>query len=146
MDPRKLLPDATVRLIRPTLAVLLTLLMAALSMAPGDGSADDTVFGWAVSVTSPNLQNAMHVVLYGLLTVLWIWTLHGFSLRGRVPVLTAVLLVLLFGALMELAQVVIPGRFASLGDMLLNVIGTGLGAGLAMLVARARGPGSTGPD
>jgi VanZ family protein len=120
--------------------------MAALSMAPGDGSADDTVFGWAVSVTSPNLQNAMHVVLYGLLTVLWIWTLHGFSLRGRVPVLTAVLLVLLFGALMELAQVVIPGRFASLGDMLLNVIGTGLGAGLAMLVARARGPGSTGPD
>jgi VanZ family protein len=117
--------------------------MGALSLAPGDGSAGDSVFGWAVTVTSPTLQNAMHVILYGVLAGLWIWTLYGFGLRGKVPVSAAVLLILVFGAAMEFAQMAIPGRFASLGDMLLNIIGTGLGAGLAMRVARARRPEST---
>ena len=80
---------------------------------------------------SPNLQNLLHVPVYGLLTWLW-WRWLMARGRPRVPAaLWAALIATLYGALDEAHQMLVPGRFASVTDALLNA------GGAAVVVAWA---------
>ncbi len=103
-----------------------------LSVLPGMAVEGDTQFQWHVEAVPSALQNAMHVVFYALLFGSWAWALEG--IRVRPLALAAGILAL--GLLLELAQLQVPGRFASLLDGALN----GAGVALGYLAWRARPP------
>jgi len=115
---------------RAALTLLLTILLLVLSLIPGRAEPGDSVFVWAVAMTPTPLQKLMHLLLYAVLTFLWAWTLEALeSVMTRFVV--AALLAASFGAVMELAQTYVPGRFGTLSDALLN----GAGAALGLLIA-----------
>jgi VanZ family protein len=76
------------------------------------------------------LNNILHVPAYLLLA----WVLY-FCVNGKASptaaVLIAVMIATAYGGLMELMQISVPGRYASLGDMVLNALGATAGAMLA---------------
>jgi len=47
-------------------------------------------------------------------------------------------LLLLFGVLTELIQRYVPGRSATVGDLLADCVGIGLGVGVALVYLRGR--------
>ena len=94
--------------------------------------------GWDASLT-PDVQDALHLPAYGVLVILATAAWRTRSRSGAVPGIAIALACLGFGALMELAQSVIPGRTCSLGDGLVNVLGVALG-GLLMVVWRRLRP------
>lgn len=75
----------------------------------------------------PTLQNLLHIPLFGLLQFLW---LRGFTKRGTTgatAIVASFCITLSYGALDELHQYFVPGRYASLLDLGLNLLGAVLG-------------------
>lgn len=106
------------------LAVALTGLVAILSLLPGTPEEGDSQLVLAIAVVPSAFQNVMHLVLYGALASVWFWTLdHAY----RRLLLTASL-VIAYGVALELAQLSVPGRFASVLDVALNTSGVALAA------------------
>lgn len=102
----------------------------AVSSIPGETPVDPTIIHSVISWFPPTIHNILHIPAYALLA----WTLY----RCLLPYLssqTALPLVLFitsaYGALLEWHQIDIPGRYASLTDVVLNFIGAGIGAWLA---------------
>lgn len=76
----------------------------------------------------PTWQNLLHIPIFGLVQYLW---LRGFALNGKTgPAYVALsfCLTLGYGALDELHQYFVPGRYASFLDVLLDGVGAVLGA------------------
>ena len=94
--------------------------------------------GWDASLT-PDVQDALHLPAYGVLVILATAAWRTRSRTGAAPGVAIALGCMGFGALMELAQSVIPGRTGSLGDGLVNALGVALG-GLLMVVWRRLRP------
>jgi VanZ family protein len=80
-----------------------------------------------LTVLTPKIQNLLHLPLYGLLAYLW---LNSFAAIDY-PVINAIILSLtislIFGCMDELYQTLIPGRYGSITDVILNSIGIILG-------------------
>ena len=106
----------------------------ALSIAPGIARPGDSMFNWLVINTATPIQKAMHVAVYALLAMLWMWTLDSIESRAIRIVLTLIACVGL-GAILEWHQTRVPGRFGTVADVVLNVIGAiaGLIAALILL-------------
>ena len=104
----------------PYLAVLVAIVIAALSLVPAE------------EVPGPSLNDKIgHVLAYGVLTAL---AAIGFQ-TARWSSLAAG--VLIYGLAMEALQGLMPlGREASGLDVLANLVGVGLGLGLALLSKR----------
>lgn len=78
----------------------------------------------------PQWQNLLHVPLFGLLQFLWLWALVRSGMpRGR-ALLFGALISLSYGAFDEWHQMFVPGRYASLTDMYLNLLGVVLATGI----------------
>jgi len=76
---------------------------------------------------NPQWQNLLHIPLFGLLQILW---LRGFSQGHRIErsiVWICIGLSMTYGVLDECHQLLVPGRYASLLDMALNLGGILLG-------------------
>ncbi|MEQ8264426.1 VanZ family protein [Pseudohaliea sp.] len=101
-----------------------------LSLLPGVPLEGDTQFQWHLGAVPPALQNVMHLVFYALLYGAWAWALED----TRVAPFRLAAAVFAFGLLIELAQLQVPGRYASLLDGVLN----GAGVALGYLACRAR--------
>ena len=124
--------DDSVRLsFRLATTIAFMVAIAVLSLVPGHPQPGDSAFLWAVAKTPPIVQNIMHVVLYGLLSVLWVWTLAVDQLNRTRPWASAVIIVIAFGAGLEVCQLFVPGRFASILDVLSNSIGALVGVFVA---------------
>lgn len=108
-------------------------IVVALSIAPGIGRPDDTLFSWLVVNTSTPIQKALHVTSYAALAVLWMWTLEPIESRVARITLTLVATVGL-GAALEWQQTRVPGRFGTVSDVLLNALGAILGLLVALLL------------
>ena len=68
----------------------------------------------------------MHICVYAVLAVLWIWTLQGIeSVPFRFA--TALVICMSLGAVLEWHQTNVPGRYGTLSDVLLNILGIILG-------------------
>ena len=110
----------------------------ALSSVPGTAEPDmgtiPTVFIWV----PPKLQNTLHVPVFALLAWLWCWSLRSWTGRFAVRLTLASVLAGLYAVMDEWYQSTVPGRFASLGDLALNLIGIGLGMSLFVALARRR--------
>jgi len=69
------------------------------------------------------LQNLLHLPAFGGLAILWLFSLRYFALSSRASQQIAVIVSISYGGLLELVQIWVPGRFASLGDFLFNCLG-----------------------
>ncbi len=97
-----------------------------LSSLPGDIDPEDAGLYGIIAWTPPAVQNLLHLPLFGLLAWLWHRTLRDWIHPSRWRLLTAFLLTAGYGILDEWHQLYVPGRYASLTDMSLNVLGAGL--------------------
>lgn len=69
----------------------------------------------------------VHVLLYGILAVLLLWTLQETRWRRPARYGAVVLAALAYGVLDEWHQSFVPGRSVSGWDLLFDVVGAGLG-------------------
>jgi hypothetical protein len=110
-----------------------------LSSLPGTPLPEDpavyAVFYWV----SPSVQNALHVPAYAALAGAWRWALGAWL---RVPVVRAIgacVIASAYGVFDEWHQSFVPGRYASLADVILDVAGAVVGIWLAAWIgSRAR--------
>lgn len=116
---------------------LITLLfvgiVVVLSVTPGRFQTGDSIFVWWVANTPAPLQKLMHVVVYAALAMLFMWSLESIGSQITRIVLTLVLSLSL-GITLEWFQTMVPGRFGTLVDVLLNVTGTIVGLVAAALL------------
>ena len=123
--------------ISPVYRLLVTLLfmalIVALSVAPGDPEAGDLFFSWIIFLVGAPLQKSMHVAIYAGLAVLWVWTLEAIESRPLRFGL-ALLLTVGLGAVLEWCQTMVPGRFGSIADVILNAFGALLGLAAALVL------------
>jgi len=112
--------------------LVLMAVIVVLSVIPGDPQPGDSVFVWAIAEVPSLLQKSMHVVLYGLLTVLWGWTLVLVQPNTARRWSIVLAIVIGFGAALEVCQLFVPGRFGSTVDVGFDTIGAVVG----MLVGR----------
>ena len=125
------------RTVHPAYRWLVTLALVALvvvlSVTPGIEQPGDSVFGWLVANTATPIQKAMHIVVYAALALVWMWTLATIE---SIPLRIALTLVFTagMGAALEACQTRVPGRFATILDVILNALGSVVGIGLALLI------------
>ncbi len=106
---------------KPTVAVVLgyMYLLFLLSSIPDTGEN-----GHLMGLVSPTGANILHVPAYGLLALLWVFTLMDYGVTEQRSMCFAFLVASAYGALTELHQVWIPGRFPSASDVMFNVAGS----------------------
>ncbi len=120
----------------------LTAAIVALSIVPGEPQPGDSAFAWAVARTPTLLQKLMHVVVYGLLTMLLVWALEAAGWSPLRAYACGVFVAVALGALLEWVQLSVPGRFGTLYDLALNVAGVICGLTLFIVL---RGDAFTPP-
>lgn len=126
------------RPIRIALTLSFMGLLTFLSIVPGDPQPGDSSFVWLVAQTPRPLQKSMHVVLYGVLLLMLGWSFAGVRSRvGRFSLCS--IIAIGFGAALEWYQTMVPGRFGTLFDVLLDASGAALGLLAALVVLGARG-------
>jgi len=110
-----------------------------LSSLPGTPMPDDPALYGLFYWVPPSAQNALHVPAYAALAWSWCWALGAWL---RVPVTRAIAacaITSVYGVFDEWHQSFVPGRYASLTDVTLNVAGAVVGIWLAAWIAsRAR--------
>ena len=107
----------------------------ALSSIPDTGRIEtqvDKIFHWV----SPELQNLLHIPLFGGLAGCWYWALKPWIHGVNRKVITAFILTMIYSFFDEYHQLSVPGRFGSFTDLGLNAIGSILI--LAMIAAHYR--------
>ena len=113
-----------------TTRIVLTLCFMALlmlvSLIPGHPKHGDSAFIWLVANTPTLLQKILHVCLYGVLTLLLVWALYGIQSKTY-RFLIAMIIAVVFGAVMEWCQTKVPGRFGTVYDVALNAAGAAIG-------------------
>lgn len=72
---------------------------------------------------NPQLQNLLHIPLFGLLQWLWLRAMDRIGRTGLKTVLLCFGISFGYGIVDEFHQMFVPGRYASLIDMVLNFTG-----------------------
>lgn len=104
--------------------VVLMILIFVSSSIPG--RLEDGGFKFLVNI-DPQLQNLLHVPLFGVLQFLWLQALTRMKQTIRKAVVISLPICLVYACLDEFHQMFVPGRYSSLSDILLNVTGVILG-------------------
>lgn len=89
---------------------------------PEDAPVPYQIFNWV----PPAVQNLLHIPVYAGLAFLWCWALAAL-LRPVPATVAAFLITVAYGVFEEGYQSFVPGRCASLTDVLFNTIGACLG-------------------
>ncbi len=119
--------------IRWLITIAFATLVVILSVTPGRGQTDDSIFVWLVVNTPTVMQKLMHVAVYASLAFLLTWSLESIEPRP-LRLAIALLLAISLGAGLEWYQTSVPGRFGTLLDVLLNAGGALLGLFVAVIV------------
>jgi len=119
--------------VRWAITLTFVMIVVILSITPGKSQVGDSVFVWLVANTPTPLQKLMHFVIYAALVWLWAWTLEAIKSRNLRLVLAFVLAISL-GSALEWYQTRIPGRFGTIVDALLNILGAIVGLVVAFLI------------
>ena len=83
-------------------------------------------FEFVISI-KPTVQNLLHIPVYTLLAILWLQVFQPYEISVSKKLVLAIVLSSLIGIMTELIQTTVPGRYPSLFDTTLNVLGSGLG-------------------
>ena len=94
------------------------------SSIPMDKNADVPKF---IISLDPTLQNLLHIPVFGLLAFLWLKSFTKYSILTFTKVIITLIITILFGCLEEFHQTFVSGRYGSLTDMLLNIVGIFMG-------------------
>ena len=113
--------------------LLLMALIYLFSSLPGDVENEALNF---MLMLKPTLQNVLHIPLFGLLQYLWLRALAKVGMAGYGAILVALVITFSYGLIDEYHQTFVAGRYASLGDVCLNLLGVLLGTGLFVLAGR----------
>ena len=120
----------SVRLVSRRLSVVFPVLCMGLILIVASTPADDgeeTQRHFLRFLLLPSLlQNLAHIPAYGLLAFLWRWSLDAY-VQARTAIVLALVLTISFGIFQEFYQSMIPGRYASLSDVLSDTLGAALG-------------------
>ena len=120
-------------IIRIAITLCFLALLVVVSIVPGVERSERSILIHLYIKTPRELQKAMHVCLYAVLTVLLLWVLNPVRpsiLRYAIAFLGAVA----FGAVMQWWQTRVPGRYGTLQDVALDASGATLAvACLALL-------------
>ena len=76
---------------------------------------------------NPQLQNLLHIPMFGLLQWLWLRAFAQVGKSGGGRVLACIGITTAYGLFDEFHQLFVPGRYASLTDILLNLVGVAMG-------------------
>jgi VanZ family protein len=79
------------------------------------------------SILNIKITNILHIPAFTVLFILWFEALKGQQLAKGSCYVYAFAISILFGLFLEFYQVFVPGRYPSLVDILLNVLGVGIG-------------------
>jgi len=114
--------------------------LAAASLTPV--SPDSTI---AATGARRAFNNLLHIPAYGLLALMWSVQLRACSARPRAGdlVLKGAAAAVAFGGALELAQLAVHGRSASLMDFVLNALGAGA---MAWILCKCPGAASAGTE
>lgn len=107
-----------------------------LSSVPGKVLPEDPAYYAVFQLVSPTLQNALHVPVYAVLAWAWHWALGAWMRKPATRALCAFMIASGYGVFDEWHQSFVPGRFASLTDVALDVAGAALGVWLAVYANR----------
>lgn len=94
------------------------------SSIPMDKNADVPKF---IISLDPTLQNLLHIPVFGLLAFLWLKSFTKHFILTFTKVIITLIITILFGCLEEFHQTFVSGRYGSLTDMLLNIVGIFMG-------------------
>lgn len=96
---------------------------------------------WNGTSLFPHADKLLHLLVYAGLGALCVWALEGTSLRGRAQIFPlAAAMAFLYGVTDEMHQMLVPGREASLADLIFDGIGAAAGARIAWSLAiRSKG-------
>jgi VanZ family protein len=101
-------------------------LIIVLSVTPGHSQTGDSGFVWSVATTPTAIQKLMHVITYALLAGLLMWSLESVN-QVAVRVGLVLLITVCLGVALEWYQTLVPGRFGTFADTVLNAIGSVVG-------------------
>ena len=110
-------------------------LIVASSLIPMDREISGLQF---IIELKPLIQNLLHIPAYAVLAILLFQLLRIYKVEGRKRIVLLVACAVGFGLLNELIQLAVPGRYPSLVDMVLNVIGILVGAWLYSVIEKGR--------
>jgi len=120
----------SVNFFSPTTRIILTLCFMALlmlaSLIPGRPKPGDSAYIRLVAKTPALIQKILHFCLYGVLVILLAWSLESIQ-SNAYRFVTAYIIAVVFGAVMEWCQTKVPGRFGTFYDVALNAAGAALG-------------------
>ncbi|WP_372738482.1 VanZ family protein [Neptunomonas sp.] len=97
-----------------------------LSSVPGDKTTPDTLLEQSLIWITPNVQNLLHIPLFFGLALTWTYALKKHMKSNYLNLFTAFFLSILYGIFDELHQTQVPGRYGSISDLILNVLGAAL--------------------
>lgn len=86
----------------------------------------------------PALQNFLHIPVFTAFSILLLQVLKGYTMSTAKRVSLLLVIAVVFGIINEMIQAIIPGRYAGLEDMLLNLMGVSLGFLLYAILLRSR--------
>ena len=75
----------------------------------------------------PQLQNLLHIPMFGMLQWLWLRAFVKAGKTGGRTIFVCVGITTAYGLIDEFHQLFVPGRYASLTDVLLNLVGVAAG-------------------
>ncbi|MDH5536772.1 MAG: VanZ family protein [Betaproteobacteria bacterium] len=102
-----------------------------LSSLPGTPLPDDPALYALVYWVPPSVQNALHIPAYAALAWAWSWTLGAWLRAPVARAIGACAIASTYGVFDEWHQSLVPGRYASLTDIALDIAGAMLGIWLA---------------
>jgi hypothetical protein len=110
-----------------------------LSSLPGTPLPDDPALYGLFRWMPPSIQNALHVPAYAALALAWRWALSGWLNQARAQWIGAFGITSIYGVFDEWHQSFVPGRYASLSDITLDIAGAVIGICIAARIgSRAR--------
>lgn len=111
----------THRVIVPLAYMAAILLLS--SIPNTDDPASAFMFGLTLQWVEPQVQNLLHIPLFGGLAWCWFWALSGRKLGYKAALVASFTISTTFSMIDELYQLTVPGRFGSFTDFCLDVTG-----------------------
>ena len=102
-----------------------------LSSLPGTPLPDDPELYALFYLIPPTVQSALHVPAYAVLAWAWHWALAAWLRVATAQMIGACTIAVAYGVFDEWHQSFVPGRYASLADVVFDVAGAALGVGIA---------------
>lgn len=102
---------------------------------------------WGSVELFPHFDKVIHIFLYSGLGFLCVWALRTTTLRGRAMIFPlAASMAFIYGVSDEIHQMFVPGRTASIVDLIFDTAGAIVGAWAAMAIAKKIRKESPGLD